>query len=139
MFLYLILMTIPDETMRSFIFRKTFFGIVFVLGIYSIVNMLMMKDIKLYKDRIIQRFRLSKKERVIYLNNAKYNATQTFSYVCMAISPTDRRFNKIVFDPRLIGTNEKKVFYTVLSELTGRSSAELKKTFWNVRLIKEAP
>ncbi len=125
-----------SEKLLKFLFFEFIFATGFILALYTMVDMFLMKDIRLYKNRITQRFKLFKKERVIYLNNAKYNATQTFYFTFMAISPMDRRWNKILFDPRLIETNEKIRFYKVLSELTGRPIVELKKTFLNVRLMK---
>jgi len=101
------------------------------------VNMFMIKEIRLYKDKIVQRFRLSNSERVIYLNNAKYSSRTAFYLAVMVISNIDVKWKRIVFDPRLIGTGEKKEFYKVLSELSGRSIAELKNTYPTEKLIKQ--
>lgn len=73
-FFHLITTVAFEKTFYEFLFMEVVFGAAFLGGLYAMVSMFMMKDITLYKDRIAQRFKLSKSERVIYLNNAKYSS-----------------------------------------------------------------
>jgi len=136
-FFHLITSVAFKKAFYEFLFMEVVFGVAFVGGLYAMVNMFMVKDITLYKDRVVQRFKLSNSERIVYLNNAKYNATQSFYFTVMAISAMDRRWRRIVFNPRLIGTRDKQKFYDMLSNLSGWSIAELINTYPAKKLIEQ--
>src|SRR4030065_2541069 len=56
LFFDLLIIVAAEKSMFKFLFFSFIFGVAFVGLLYAMVNMLMMKQIRLYKNRVVQRF-----------------------------------------------------------------------------------
>ncbi|MBF0329928.1 MAG: hypothetical protein HQL10_12280 [Nitrospirae bacterium] len=109
------------------------FGV--VGGIWMICEMLLVKDFCLYEDRIIQKYKLFKKDKQVLLDKSKYTAMTTPFWGHIAIYEVGRYCGRIQFDPTLVNTNTIKEFYLKLSQLSGRNIEELKNKTIATKLI----
>lgn len=107
-------------------------------GIWMTYDMLLVKDFYLYADRIIQRYKLLKKDKQIFLDKAKYTAMTTPLIGHLAIYEAGQYWKRrIQFDPTLVSSEDMKEFYATLSQLSGRDIEELKTKMFAAKLIAQ--
>lgn len=114
---------------------------IFVVGgIYLIYDMLAMEGIYLYADRVVKRYR-SKKDKVVFLERAKYNATSTEFIGNMGIFDETtplllRGFKDVYFDEKLAAPKDVKKFREILAHISGKNIEDIKTT-WSAKRLME--
>jgi len=113
------------------------FSISMIIASMSIIVMsLLLKDINLYKDRIIENYHLLKQKEVKLKEAYIYIPCSWSSPHITIISPPKRWFFKISIIEDFIKPKDIKKFYCILTELSGRKMEEFSGR--RLKLIKEA-
>jgi hypothetical protein len=116
------------------------FGIMFAGSLWLTYDMLGMKGIYLYGDRMIKHCRWGKEKLVLFVK-AKYDAmSNLFMKIFRLYDENEffllRGFKGIYFDTSLSAPKDVKIFMEILSRHTGRDIEELKSQFFPTKLMK---
>lgn len=132
-----------DASIRGVIITKIFAPIGLMGSAWLIVDMLLMKDITLYKDKIVATYRLFKSKEVI-ISKANYSFINRSIMRALIIRNTREPWYLSCFlavtiwDLNLCRAENVNKFISVLSEITGRDIEELTSNTWKpIRLMKD--
>lgn len=129
-----------DTTGLKWWIGKLVFPTFFVGGIWFIADMLLMKSICLYRDKLTKNYRDGRK-LAVDLRKAKYDAMSNWFIALTRIydenaSFLSRSFKGVYFDPHLASPKDAEQFNKALSHVSGRNVKELQHAWFSTKLLK---
>ena len=122
-----------------FQFVRIMLLIAFVGCSFCIYTMLNAKEIYLYNDRIIQRFRW-RREKVLFLEKTKYSTLSNWFLKILSLYDEDHPFfapsYAVYIDGSLIAPRDLAMFMRILSRISRRYIEDLENQFFPTQLIK---
>lgn len=113
----------------------TIMGLLLVVsGIIAFLHQINIKDITLYRDRIVQRSNFFFKDSTVNLHRAIYTSSSQWLRKRMLIVNDGEPAGVVTLYPGIMSRTEKAKYFDELARLTGRTTEELTNA-WNKKLV----